>query len=215
MTEAPSIASFFVFATASTTSGTETTATTVTSTGTATTTGTTVPAESHGGGHSKIFPPLDPTTFAPQLIWLALTFGALYLLMSRIALPRIGGMLEARRNHIQRDLNEAERLRAETDKALKDYEQALAEAKSKAQGIAQTTRDKLKAEVEARRTEIEKTLGERTASAEARITAAKASALGKVDEIATDTAESIVADLIGLKVTRDEAAAAVGAARKH
>lgn len=216
MTEVIPNAPVLVFATATTTTtaptGTATTATTGTGT---TTSGTEVPAEGHGGGHAKIFPPLDPTTFAPQLIWLALTFGALYLVLSRVVLPRIGGMLEARRNHIQRDLAEAERLKAETDKALKDYEQALAEAKGKAQGIAQATRDKLKAEVEARRAEIDKTLAERTASADARIAAAKFSALGKVNEIATDTAEAILADLIGLKVSRDEAAAAVGAVRRH
>ena len=88
-------------------------------------------------------PQLNVADFAPQLIWLALTFGLLYLIMSRVALPRIGEVIEERSQRIQRDLDEAERLKGETEKALGAYEQALAEARAKAQGIAKETRDKL------------------------------------------------------------------------
>src|SRR5438309_6943608 len=84
-----------------------------------------VPAKEHGGG----FPPFQKDTFASQLVWLILTFVALYLLMPRIALPRIGTILENRRRHIDADLAEAERLRGESEEASAVYEKALADAR--------------------------------------------------------------------------------------
>ena len=117
------------------------------------TAGTAVPADAHA---KKAFPPLDPSTFAPQLIWLALTFGTLYFLLSKIVLPRIGGVIDERKRVRQSDLDEAERLKNETDKALKDYEKSLSEAKSRASGIAQSTRDKLKAEVDGERARVDR-----------------------------------------------------------
>ncbi|MEO0620079.1 MAG: F0F1 ATP synthase subunit B', partial [Pseudomonadota bacterium] len=117
------------------------------------------------------FPPLDPSTFSSQLIWLTITLGGLYLVLSRIALPRIGEVIEERSDRIQRDLDEAARLNNETEQAIASYEQALGEAKGKAQGIAQTTRDQLSGEVEAERERVEAQLASAAADAEARIAA--------------------------------------------
>lgn len=169
--------------------------------------------EAHGGeaGHTA-FPPFDSSTFGSQLIWLALTFGALYLLMSRIALPRIGEILEVRRDRIESDLAEAERMRQKTDEALATYEQALADARSRAQGIAEETRAKVRAELEAKRGKVEADLAKKVAEAEARIQETKAEALGNVGEIATDTAQSLVSQLLGkvpVKTARDAVAKVV------
>jgi F-type H+-transporting ATPase subunit b len=166
--------------------------------------------EAHGGGeaHSS-FPPFDSSTFGSQLLWLAIAFGALYLLMSRVALPRIGEILEVRRDRIEGDLAEAERMRQKTDQALADYEQALAGARSKAQGIAEDTRNKMKAEQAEKRSEVEADLARKMADAEARIQATKAEALGNVDEIATDTVQALVQQLLGkvpVKTARDAVA---------
>ena len=79
-----------------------------------------VPASEHGAG----FPPFNAHTFASQLLWLALIFLALYLLMSRIALPRIGSILEARRQRIQDDLAEAQRFKDASDAAIAAHEKA-------------------------------------------------------------------------------------------
>ena len=109
------------------------------------------------GGHAKgPFPPFDPAVFAPQLIWLALVFGALYLLMSRIALPRIENILEARRARIAADVDEAAAMQAKAQAAGASYEKTLADAKAQAQASAQATRDKLAADSAAKR----KTLAE-------------------------------------------------------
>src|SRR5258707_6691574 len=92
-------------------------------------TSTEVPA----GGHGHSFPPFDKQTFPSQVLWLALTFVALYLLMSRIALPRIDSILERRRGRISGDLAEAQRLKGESDAAIAAYEESLAQARGRAQ----------------------------------------------------------------------------------
>src|SRR4051812_38028557 len=83
--------------------------------------------EQSGGGH-RDFPPFLKETFASQILWFVITFVALYLLMSRVALPRIGGILEARKGRIDGDLGEAQRLKDESDTALAAYEKSLADA---------------------------------------------------------------------------------------
>jgi len=147
--------------------------------------------------------------WAPQLIWLAITFIALYVIMARVAIPRIGMVIEERRDRIASDLDQAESLKRDTEEAIAAYEQALAEARSKAHAIAQEARDVLTAEVDAERAEIDKQLAEKTAEAEARIMASKQSALSHVAEVAYDTAEAIVQELIGGKITKAELKSAV------
>lgn len=156
------------------------------------------------GAAPAVFPPFDPATFAKQLFWLAVTFGALYFLMARIALPRIGEVIEERRDRIQRDLDEAARMKSETDAALKAYEQSLADARGKAQGLAKETREKLAAETDAERHRIEAQLNQKLAETEKRIAETKTRALASVDEIASSTAADVVATLTGKQVSADE-----------
>ncbi|MHB1109069.1 MAG: F0F1 ATP synthase subunit B [Devosia sp.] len=157
---------------------------------------------------SGLFPPFDPASFGGQLFWLALTFVFLYLVMSRVALPRIGGILETRRTRIDGDLKEAERLRLETDRALAAYETALAEARRNAHAIAEETRSSIKADIDNKRKSVEEELSGRVAEAEARIQETKTAALGNVDAIAAETAQELVAKLAG-KVTAQQARSAV------
>ncbi|MGD9784372.1 MAG: F0F1 ATP synthase subunit B [Hyphomicrobiaceae bacterium] len=159
----------------------------------------------HDAGHSKAFPPLDPNVFVPQLVWLAITFAILYALLSRIALPRIGEVIEERRDRIQRDLDHAESLKGETEKALKDYEQSFADARAKAGAIARETRDKLSADTDRERKAMEDKVAAQIADSEARIKAMKDKALASVSDIAADTASAIVGKLIGEDVSAAEA----------
>lgn len=162
----------------------------------------------HGGG---TFPPFDPTYFASQLLWLAITFGIFYLLMSRVALPRIAGILETRRDRISQDLDEAQRLKDESDAAIAAYEHELAEARNRAHAIGQEARDASKAKADAEREAAEKELAGKMADAEARISDIKKQALGEVDAIASDTVGLIVKELIGGTVTKAEISKAVSA----
>ena len=163
--------------------------------------------------HSEVFPPFDPASFGGQLLWLAITFGALYLLMSRVALPQIGGILETRRARIEGDLAEAERLRKETEKAAAAYEAALADARKNAQSIAEETRASIRADIDNRRADVEAGLNKRINEAEARIASTKSAALANVDEIAADTAQALVARIAG-GATAEEARDAVAAVNK-
>ena len=170
--------------------------------------------EAHGGEHeSGVFPPFDPATFPSQLLWLAITFGALYLLMSKIALPRIGGILENRKSIIDADLAAADASRQKTDAAIAAYETALAEAKTKAQGIANQTRDAIQADLAAKRSAVEADLTGKVTAAETRIAGTKAEALTHVDEIATETAQTVVTQLVG-DVSTDSVRAAVAKAKE-
>jgi F-type H+-transporting ATPase subunit b len=165
----------------------------------------------HKGG----FPPFQKDTFASQLVWLAITFIALYLLISRIAVPRIGGILEARERRIAGDIAEAQRLKADSEAALAAYEKALADARNRAQAIGGEIRDKLHVEAEQNRKAIEAKLNAQLADAEKQIAATKTAAMANVRGIAVDAAAAIVERLIGTAPPATATAAAVDAALKR
>lgn len=159
-------------------------------------------------------PQLDFSTFAPQIIWLVISFTALYFLMARVALPRIATVLEERRDRVANDLDEAERLKRDTDTAIANYETALAEARAKAHEIAQATREKLSGEIDAQRRQVEDELAIKTAAAEETICAAKTEALAEIGKVANETAETIVKELVGGRWTKAKISAAVASAMK-
>lgn len=162
-------------------------------------------AEAKGSG----LPQLNPHDFAPQLIWLVATFGVLYLLMAKVALPRVGSVIEDRRQRIQRDLDEAARLKTDTEKALAEYEASIAAARARAGGIAKEIRDKLASEVEAERAKVDKQVSARLNEAERRIADMKSKAMAEVGQIAAETAEAIVSQLTGKPTSKDEIRQAV------
>ena len=165
----------------------------------------TTTATGHGdGSQAKVFSPLDPSTFVPQLVWLALTFGLLYLLVKRLIMPRVGGVIEDRRQRIERDLQTAENVKVETEQALAAYEQALGEARARAAAMGREMHDRLAAEIDKERAKVDAEIARRLADAEARIDQSKARAMAGVGEIAGDTAGAIVARLIGKEVSKDE-----------
>lgn len=174
----------------------------------ATTTSTQVPAKP-----AEVFPPFDVTTFAPQLIWLALTFGFLYFALSRYLLPRITDVIDARADGIARDLARAEQLKKETEDALAAYEKALADAKAKGSDIAKSTRDALAAETERERQKVEADLTRQAAEAERRIADSKSKAMANVNDIASETVAAIVGKLTGASVSADDAKRVVAAVR--
>lgn len=160
-------------------------------------------------------PQLNPLDWAPQIIWLVITFSILYVLMKRVALPRIGSVIEARHARIAGDIEAADKLRRETQEAIAAYEQALAEAKARAHSIAQEASNKLKAEVAAERAALDRDLTARSVEAEKRIHQAKILALKDVNQVASETATEIVRSLIGVAPSKPEVSAAVAAARKE
>ena len=160
------------------------------------------------------FPPFQKETFASQLVWLAITFVVLYLLISRIAVPRIGGILEERSKRIEGDCAAAQRMKEESEAALAAYEKSLAEARNRAQAIGAEIRDRLHAEAEQRRKALEAKLNAQLAEAEKQIDATKSAAMANVRGIAVEAAAAIVERLIGTTPPAPAVAAAVDEALK-
>src|SRR5712671_1149603 len=183
-------------------------------------------AESHGGakgaaahteaegGHKAPFPPFQKDTFASQLVSLLIAFVALYLIASKIALPRVGGLLDARQNAIEADLAAAQKLKDESDAALKAYESELAAARVRAQAISTETREKLNAAAEAERKTLEQRLSVKLAEAAKTIAATREAAMSNVRGIASDAAIAIVQRLTGLAPDRRTVNKAVDASLK-
>lgn len=171
---------------------------------------TEVAADAHGSGG---FPPFEPTYYPSQILWLVITFGLFYLFLKKVVLPRIGGVLEVRRDRIAQDLDQAARMKAEADAAVAAYEQELAEARTSANAIGQQARDAARADIDAQRKRIEADLDAKLGESEQRIAAIKSKALGEVGTIAVETAEAIVQQLLGGKVDRAAIAAAVTQAK--
>ena len=165
--------------------------------------------------HAPGFPPFDVQTFASQLFWLFLCFIVLYVLMAKVALPRVQAILEGRQRRIEDDLSEAQRAKAASDEALATHEKALAEARGRAQTLANEARDRAVAAGEARRRDLEEKLNERIAGAERSIAAGRSAAMGHVRSIAGEAAGAIVERLTGVKPAIREIEDAVTATLKR
>ena len=154
-------------------------------------------------------PQLDPTTFPPQLFWLVILFVLLYLLMSRVALPRISDVLEERQERIDDDLQKAEQLRSDAQAVLEAYERTMAEGRAQAHEIVRTAAEKMAAEAAERHAALGERLGRQTAEAEARIAAERDAAIANIRSVATEVAQQATSKLIGTEVPDGDAAAAV------
>lgn len=163
----------------------------------------------HEAGGKAPFPPFDTQKYPSQILWYVICFGLLYLLMKRFLVPRLSTIVEGRASRIAKDVEEAQRLRIESDKALGTYEKALADARSSAHAIAQAGTDEAKAAAVKQRADIESSLTAKLDAAEARIGEIKTKALGDVGSIAEEAAAAVVAALSGQQPSADEVAAAV------
>jgi F-type H+-transporting ATPase subunit b len=154
-------------------------------------------------------PQLDFATFPTQLFWLAVTFIILYVLMKWVALPQVAAMIRARRDRLDADLARAEQLKAEAERVLAAYQQALASARAQAQAAVKETSDRLAAEAAERQRQLGESLARRIAAAEREIAAAKQQALGELHNIAVEVARSVTEKLTGTAADAASVAAAV------
>jgi len=147
--------------------------------------------------HKAGFPPFEPEHFASQLLWLAITFIAIYVFVSKVVIKRVGGVIAGRADRIARDLEEASAAKAKADEMTEAHARSLAEARDKAQSIAREMRDSMNAASEAKRKAIETDLSARLAGADKEIAARKVQAMANVGAIARETAAAIVTRLTG------------------
>lgn len=176
--------------------------------------------ETHGAaeaaqdaGHAVGMPQLDFSTWPNQIFWLLVALVAIYLILTRVALPRIGSVLAERRGTIINDLAAAEDLKAQSLAAEKAYNDALATARVEAGKIVAKARAEIDADLTAAIARADAEIAERTAVSEASISEIRAGAVESVTEVARDTAEAIVAALGG-KANAKDVAKAVAAQMK-
>ena len=160
-------------------------------------------------------PQLDLATFPTQLIWLAITFIVLYLVMRAVGLPRVGAVIAARRARIEGDLEKAAQLKNETEAVIAAYEKALAEARMQAQITLRETTEQLNAQSAERQRKVVEELTKETAAAERRINEAKNQALGSLREIAVEATRQGAEKLTGVALDATRAAAAVDSAMRE
>ncbi|RAU22953.1 F0F1 ATP synthase subunit B' [Paramagnetospirillum kuznetsovii] len=160
-------------------------------------------------------PQFDPTFFAPQLFWLVLTFVTLYILMTSVALPKIGAVLDERQRKIDDNLDKAAQLKAEAEAAVAAYEKALAESRAHAHSVIKEASDRLSSEAEERNRALSAKLSEQIKAGEARIGEAKTKALANVRDVAIDVAGSVFDRLIGANADAAKLETAVATALKE
>jgi len=160
------------------------------------------------GGSAPGMPQLDPTWWGGQIVWLALIFLVLYLVLSKVLLPKLGRTIDEREGKIAGDIADARRLKEEAEGQAAAAAAELAEARAKAQKTAADAKAKAAANASERQAVEEAKLNERLATAEAEIRSARDQAMGNVSTIAVETAQAIVERLTGEKVTKTAVKAA-------
>ncbi len=143
-------------------------------------------------------PQLDPAVFLPQIFWLFVLFGLVYLFIAYSAAPKITQVLERRQDRIASDLQEAEDLQAKAEEARTAYEKSLEDARTKAASTVALKREAIKADVEAEYNKLSEKLSADAAAAELKITAAKDKALDEISTVAADIAKDIIVSVSGL-----------------
>lgn len=142
-------------------------------------------------------PQLDVTTYSNQIFWLLIALVAIYLILSRVALPRIAAILAERQGTITNDIAAAEDLKAKAQEAEAAYEKALADARAEAQRIAGETKAKIQSDLDVAIQKADAQIAAKTAESEKAIAEIRAGAMEAVAEVAKDTAKEIVVAMGG------------------
>lgn len=160
-------------------------------------------------------PQFEPSTFASQLFWLAVTFTLLYVLVSRYAIPRLGEIMEQRQRTVEDDLDRAKQLKAETETSIRAYEKALADARSKAQDLLRQAHEEVTRQAEIRNREVSVRLAAQIRDGEDRIAKARDAALVSVRDLASVVASDAAAKLCGVAFDAERVRSAVADAVKE
>jgi F-type H+-transporting ATPase subunit b len=173
-------------------------------------TSTEQPGDGHGAKPG--LPQLDQTTFASQLFWLLISFVVLYVVISRFAAPKIGGVIEGRASRIRSDVNAAGEAQRAGEEAIQNYERALTEARGRALKLSEQIRATVQAEINSKGETAAKQLAADLQKAEARVAQMRANAMARVGDVAREATADIVARLTGEMPTVNEVDDAVAAA---
>jgi F-type H+-transporting ATPase subunit b len=145
-------------------------------------------------------PQFDPAVWVPQLVWLAITFIVLYLLMARVALPRVSEVLEDREVRINESLRKAEMLKLRAEDAIAAYEKTIADFRAKAAEEVRTAREEAAAESAKRNVELSERLAIEISAAEDRINRAREAAIAGLRDVAVTVSGAAFERLIGQRL---------------
>jgi len=160
-------------------------------------------------------PQLDLYYFPSQIFWLVVTFVGLFIFLRLVALPKVAQVLDARRRMIEGDLEKAAALKADAEKALAQYQAAVAKGREEAQALLRKVGDEAQAHAAAAQDALGQKLAQQIKGAEERIDAARKTALANVERVSAELAQAATERLIGLKIDAAAAQSAVGAAARE
>jgi len=158
---------------------------------------------------SSGMPQLDPKFWFSQIFWLILTFGILFIVLSKLILPKISKNLEIRKFQILENIETAEKQREESENKIKEYEKIIIESKNEAKNFFNKTREKILKDVDKKREALEKNVNEEVAKVEKEIAELKNKSSKTINKIAIETSSDIVKELIGVQVNSSSISATV------
>ncbi|MFL2851572.1 MAG: F0F1 ATP synthase subunit B [Candidatus Pelagibacter sp.] len=154
-------------------------------------------------------PQLNPEFWISQIFWLTLTFGILYIILSKLILPKISSNLELRKSQIQENIEAAEKQRKESEFKLQEYEEMILQSKLEAKNIFKEKREKALKDINSKKEILENQIDEEIKKAEDEINTLKSSAPEKINKIAIETSSEILKSLIGEEVNNSSISAIV------
>ncbi len=158
---------------------------------------------------SEGMPQLNPEFWISQIFWLSLTFGILYIVLSKLILPKISANLELRKSQIQENIEAAERLRENSEIKLKEYDSIILDSKSKAKNIFKDAREKVLKDINFKKETLDKQINEEIQKAEKEIEILHTGARDKINKIAIETSSQLLKKLIGADVNHSSISAIV------
>ena len=154
-------------------------------------------------------PQLNPEFWVSQIFWLTLTFGILYVVLSKLILPKISNNLESRKSQILENIEAAEKQREDSEAKLEEYEKIISKSKLEAKNIFSQSREKVLKDISAKREVLDKQIDEEISKAEQEISNLRESAPDKINMIAIETSSELIQKLIGAEVNNSSISAIV------
>ena len=154
-------------------------------------------------------PQLNPEFWASQIFWLILIFGSLYILLSKLILPKISNNLEARKSQIAENIEDAEKKREQSDQKLKDYEKIINQSKTEAKNLFSQARQKILSDINSKKESLEKEIDEEIKKAEKEILDLNKKSPEKINKIAIETTADLIKQIIGADVNNSNISAIV------
>ena len=161
------------------------------------------------GAESGGMPQLNPEFWVSQIFWLTLTFGILYIVLSKLILPKISANLELRRSQIQENIEAAEKQRESSDAKLKEYDNIILKSKLEAKNFFRDAREKVVKNINSKKETLDKQIDEEIKKAEQEIEALRKNAPEKISKIAIETSAQLVKKLIGAEINNSSISAIV------